>query len=87
MRFTRVPGGLLPQGCPFNHYAFRIPAGHFKAHANKKRSTDQRERGRDASHPKRRLYVISDDQVDIVAAYVDEDMKTVGVESVDGLYA
>ena len=42
---------------------------------------------RDASHPKRRLYALSDDQVDIVAAYCDEDMESVGVESVDGLYA
>ena len=80
-------GTCSRQGCPFDHDASLILAGHFKAHANKKRSTDQREGLRDASHPKRRLYALSDDQVDIVAAYFDEDMESVGVESVDGLYA
>ena len=52
-----------------------------------KRSTDQREGVREASHPQLRLYALSDDQVDIVTAYFDEDMELVGVECVDGLYA
>ena len=41
---------------------------------------NQSEGGRETSRPKRRLYALSDEQVDLVAAYFDEDVESAGGE-------
>ena len=55
-----------------------MTAGYFKAHASKKRSMNQSERGRGGSRPERTLYALSDKQVNLVAAYFDEDVQSAG---------
>ena len=80
--------GACPRhDCSFNHDDSLIPAGYFKAHASKKRFTNESQEGREVSHPKRSLYALSDEQVDLVAAYFDEDMESAGGEGVDELDA
>ena len=78
-------GACPREECLFNHDPARMPAGYFKAHATKKRSA--RVGSREVSRPKRRLYALSTEQADVVAAYFNEDVEAVGGEEVDGLPA
>ena len=60
--------GAYPRhDCSFNHDDSIIPAGYFKAHASETRSINQSEGGHEGSRPKRRLYALSDEQIDLVA--------------------
>ena len=50
-----------------------------QAHAaTKKRAA--REGSREVSRPKRRLYALSDDQAEVVAAFFEEDVEAFGDE-------
>ena len=64
----------------FNHDDFLIPAGYFKSYASKKRSMNQSGGGREGSRLNRRLYALSDEQVELVAAEFDKDVESAGDE-------